>query len=206
MDICCSYSSRFKFRFIDFDLCKQKSFWPGEIYATLSRLKTYDNLYCIESFKKSTINVNKDALFEYECQKQSDLFFITKRNNISDDTITVFGYNVRSFSKDIDDLIRDDRIINDDIVGLTEKQINPSDSNCKVMKTIYFFNIDFSINENKLLSLASRCRNDVAVSKSDANGVSFLSFKKNSFAKRVFSLMLVYPCRYKNFFRCLNIY
>ena len=36
------------------------------MYTALSRVKTYDNLYCIGEFKKSAIMVNKDALLEYE--------------------------------------------------------------------------------------------------------------------------------------------
>ena len=50
----------------DFDLQKQKSFWPRQICTVLSRVKAFDNFYCIGAFKKSAINVNKDALFEYE--------------------------------------------------------------------------------------------------------------------------------------------
>ena len=35
------------------------------MYTALSRVKTYDNLYWIGEFKKSVINVNKNALLEY---------------------------------------------------------------------------------------------------------------------------------------------
>ena len=45
---------------IDFDLQKQKSFESGHRYTVLSRVKTYDNLYCIGEFKKFAIKVNKD--------------------------------------------------------------------------------------------------------------------------------------------------
>ena len=44
------------------------------MYTALSRVKTYDNLYCKGQFKKSATKVNKDALLEYECLKQNDLF------------------------------------------------------------------------------------------------------------------------------------
>ena len=33
-------------RVIDFDLQKQKSFGPGQMYTALNRVKTYDYLYC----------------------------------------------------------------------------------------------------------------------------------------------------------------
>ena len=51
---------------VDFDLRKQRSFGAGQIYTALLRVKAFDNLYCIEKFKRSAINVNKDALLEYE--------------------------------------------------------------------------------------------------------------------------------------------
>ena len=94
----------------------------------LSRVKTFDNLYYIGEFKKSAIKANKDALFEYERLKQNDLFSTIKRNNIYDDTITVFVHNVRSLSKHIDNIVSDDRIVNNDIKDFTETQIKPSDS------------------------------------------------------------------------------
>ena len=56
-----------------------------------------------------------------------------------------------------------------------------------------FFNINFNNNENKFLSLAYGCRNDVVVlDKFDTNGVSIFSFKKHAVVNRVFTLMLVY--------------
>ena len=41
--------------------------------------------------------------------------------------------------QNIDDLISDDRIINNDIIGFTETQIKSSNSSCKIMETFNFF-------------------------------------------------------------------
>ena len=49
---------------IDFDLEKQKLFGPEQLYTVLSRVKAYENLYCIGKVKKSAIEVNKDALLK----------------------------------------------------------------------------------------------------------------------------------------------
>ena len=47
-------------------------------------------------------------------------------------------------------------------------------------------NINFNENENKFISLAYGCRNDVAVSdKFDTNGVCLFRFKKHAFADGV---------------------
>ena len=70
---------------------------------------------------------------------------------------------MRSLLKHVDDMVSDDRIINNDIIGFAETQINLSDSTCKIIETLNFFNIHFNNNQNKFLSLAYGCRNEVAV-------------------------------------------
>ena len=129
----------------DFDLRKQRSFSVSQIYTALSRVKTYDNFYCIGEFKKSAIKVNKNALLEYERLKEIDLFSMLKRSIISEDTITILVHNVRSFSKYVNDIVNDSRIMNNDIVGLTEAQFNLLDSSL----TLNFFNINFNNSEDK---------------------------------------------------------
>ena len=98
-----------------------------------------------------------------------------------------------SLPRHVDDIVSDNRIINNNITGFKETQIKSSDSTCKIIETLKLPNINFNNNENKFLHWAYSCRNDVAVlNKFDANRVSILSFKKHAFANRVFTLMLVY--------------
>ena len=117
---------------IDFDLRKQRSLGAGQIYTVLSRVKTDDNLCCIGGFKKSTIKVNKNALLEYERLKENDLFSMLKRRIISDDTITILVHNVTSLSKHVNDIVSDSKIMNNDIIELTETQISLSGSTCRI--------------------------------------------------------------------------
>ena len=112
------------------------------MYTARSRVKTFDNLYYIAEFKKSAIKVNKDALLEYERLQQNDLFSRIKRNAISGDTVTVLVHNVRSLPRHVYDILSDNRIINNDIIGFTETQIKPSDSTSKVIQTLNVFNIN----------------------------------------------------------------
>ena len=69
------------------------------------------------------MKVNKDALLEYECLKQNGLFSTIKRNYFYDDTLAILVLNMRSFSKNVDKIESDDRIINNDIIGFTGTQI-----------------------------------------------------------------------------------
>ena len=106
---------------VDFDLQNQRSLGAGQLYTALSRVKTYDNPYCIGEFEKSAIKINKDALLEYERLKENYLFSRLKRSIISHNTITILVHNVRSLSKHVNDIVSDSRIMNVDI-GLTESQ------------------------------------------------------------------------------------
>ena len=99
---------------------------------------------------------------------------------------------MRSLSKHVDDIVSNNRIINNDVIWFTETQISSSDSSRKIIRALNFFDINFSNNENKFLSLDYGCRNDVAVlDKFDTYGVSIFSFKKHGFSNIVFTLMLV---------------
>ena len=97
--------------------------------------------------------VNKDTLVEYERLKESDLFSTLKGSIISDDTITILVHNVRSLSKHVNDIVSDSRIMNNDIIGLAEKQTSLSDSTCSIVETWNFFYINFNNSEDKFLSL-----------------------------------------------------
>ena len=72
-------------------------------------------------------------MFEYECLKRNDLSFAIKRNNISDNIITVFFHSARSLTKRIDDIISDDKLINNDIMAFTETQLKLPDSTCRII-------------------------------------------------------------------------
>ena len=118
------------------------------MYTALSRVKTYDNLYCVGEFKTSVIKVNKDALLEFERLQQNYLFSTIKTNAVSGDTVTVLVNDMRSFLRQVDAIVSNNRIINNDIIGLMETQIKPSDSTYKIIETLNLFNINFNNNEN----------------------------------------------------------
>ena len=77
--------------------------------------------------------------------------------------------------------------MNKDIMGLTEIQISLSDSTCRIVETLNFFNINFNNSEDKFLSLAYGPRNNVAVlDKFDTYGVL-------SLVSRSMILLIKYP-------------
>ena len=85
------------------------------------------------------------------------IIYFPQSQQILGDTTTVLVHNVRSLSKHVDDIVTDNRVMNNDIIGFTETQINPSDSTCKIIETLNLFNISFNKNENKFLRLIYEC-------------------------------------------------
>ena len=86
---------------------------------------------------------------------------------------------MRPLSKHVYDIVGDNEVINNGIIGFTETQVIPSDFTCKISETLNFFNFNYNNNKNKSFKLAYGCRNNA-------------SFKKYAFADKVFTLMLVY--------------
>ena len=126
-------------------------------------------------------------MLEYERLKENDLFSTLKRSIISDDTITILIHNVRSLSKHVNDIVIDSRIMNNDVIGLIETQIDLSDSTCRIVEKLNFFNINFNNSEDKFLSLAYGPRNNVAVlDKFETYGVL-------SLVSRSMILLIKYP-------------
>ena len=100
---------------------------------------------------------------------------------------------MKSLSKRLEDIVSVKKVMKNDIIGFTETQINPLDSICKIIETLILFNINFNNNENRFLSLAYGCRNDVNIlEKFNTNGVSIFSFKKHGFTNIVLTLLLIY--------------
>ena len=96
---------------------------------------------------------------------------------------------MKSFSKHTDDIVADNRVINNDIIGYTNQSIRFYLQNCRNIKTILIL----IINQKKFLRLAYGGKNDIVVfDKFDADEVSILSFKKHVSASRLLNLILVY--------------
>ena len=78
-------------------------------------------------------------MLEYKRLKQNDLFSTIKRSIISANTLTVLAHNVRLLSKHVDDILSDDEIIINDMIGLIEAQISLSGSTCKIIEALNLF-------------------------------------------------------------------
>ena len=84
---------------ISFDLNKQKSFLPGQMYAALSRLTNLQGMYLIGNYSKSAIKVNNAATEEYRRLRVEQTFLPLSFGNVEMETITITLLNTRSVNK-----------------------------------------------------------------------------------------------------------
>ena len=80
---------------------------------------------------------------------------------------------MKSFSKHTDDIVADDRVINNDMIGYTNQSIRFYLQNCRNIKTILIL----ITNQNKFLSLGYRGKNGgVVFDIFDANLMQTIEF------------------------------
>ena len=63
---------------------------------------------------------------------------------------------MRLLSKHVDNIVSNDRVTNNVVIGFTETQISPTDFASKIMKTLNFFNTLFNNSERKLFRFMLR--------------------------------------------------
>ena len=107
---------------ISFDLHKQKSFNPGQIYVALSRVTSLEGLFLIGTFKKTAVVVDERAKLEYQ-RLRNYPFQIGQFEKQTPNELSVVLCNVRSLKKHLSDIKADKKFTESDIILCTETQI-----------------------------------------------------------------------------------
>ena len=148
---------------VNFDLQKQRTFGQGQMYTALSRVSSYDKLFCVGKFEPSSIKANVSALQEYERLRQNSIFENIEKICVTDDTITILLLNVRSLSKHARDIKSDVRLMSNDVLYLTETQLQHQHLRNGIEQDFENFRIFFNNNDKKFLSLAYAFQKDLTL-------------------------------------------
>ena len=162
---------------VNFDLQKQITFGQGQMYTTLSRVSSYDKLFCVGKFEPSSIKVNVSARQEYERLRQNSIFENIEKIIVTDDKITILLLNVSSLSKHVCYIRRDGRLMSNDVLCFTETQLQHQHLPNGTEQYFENFRISFNNNDNKFPSLAYAFQKDITViTQEDFAGVSICNF------------------------------
>ena len=181
---------------VSFDLEKQNSFNQGQIYVAFSRILSLNKMYLIGSYNKAALKVNESAKKEYERLRSEGLFKSQSHLAVTETSITITLLNTRSLKLHVLDIAMDDRLLDNDILCLTETQCDAGRETSIIESALQKkYTMHFNNSDNKFKSIAYGLSNDVEVlAKEDFNGISICNIRKQHFGNSSFSIALIYRC------------
>ena len=177
---------------VSFQLLKQRNFHYGQIYVALSRVTSLKGLYIIGSFNLKSIRTSPQALEEYSRLGLESMLLPPNIEGVDSNSLVITIVNIRYFNKHATELESDRRLLNCDIICLTETQL-PQSLDSQKISTLAGFDIICNNSEDRFQSLAICSRQKVFVSShTEVNGASLVTFVKSSFTSQTIKLLLLY--------------
>ena len=111
---------------MSFQLLKQRNVLYGQIYLALSRVTSLEGLYILGLFNLKSIGASPKALEEYNRLRLESMLLPPNIEGVDSNSLVITLLNIRSFNKHAIDLESDWRLLNSDIICLTETQLPQS--------------------------------------------------------------------------------
>ena len=167
---------------ISFDLLRQRNFNYAQMYVALSRLTSLNGLYLIGKFNLAAIWADPRTINEYHQMRKEKQLAPVIIPSISNKSLSLILLNTRSFSKNATDISKDRRLLQADILYLTETQILPAKN--AQMPEQHLSELQFLQNrsEDKFQSITLDYKHNIEVlSYDEMPGRSYLSLSEISF-------------------------
>ena len=108
---------------ISFDLERQRSFNQGQMYVALSCVKYIENLHLVGTHNRNAFQANINVTLEYNRFWESNYFVPLNTVNKNSNFLTVSLLNTRSLRRLVQDIVKDENLMENDVLYLTEIQI-----------------------------------------------------------------------------------
>ena len=152
-----------------------------------------NKMYLIGSYSKVALKVNESAKKEYERLRREGLFKSESHHAITETLITITLLNTSSLKLHVLDIAMDDRLLDNDVLCLTETQCEAGSDTSIIESALQKkYTMHFNNNDNKFKSIAYGLSNDMEIlAKEDFNGI--FNIRKQHF--NPFSVALIYRCK-----------
>ena len=142
------------------DLGKQWSFNYEQMYVPSSRVIPFDNLYLVGSFILSAIKADPKAIHEYQkLRNEGQLSFLTT-SCTSSNSLKMALLSTTSLNKHGFDISEDNRLLQTDILCLTETHVMQDITGTNCSDQFHFYH---NKSTDKFENLAFACTNSVYV-------------------------------------------
>ena len=163
------------------------------MYVAISRITNISNLFLIGEYSANAFRVNIDATTEYNRLRQYNTFLPCNNITVDKHSLTVSLLNTRSLKKHATDIAKESRLMESDVICLTETQISMGEDTFNIEQTLNNFNVYFNTSEQRFLNLAICLRSSIElVTHSKMLGVSMVNVLKPSFSINILKLVLLY--------------
>ena len=174
-----------------FDLFKQRTFNPGQIYVALSRVTSLDGLYLTGSYNRKTLKVEQRTTEQYDYMRKNCQFQkIEDDCSIADNSLVVTLFNVRSLRKHGIEVSYDKSIMESDKTAFTETQLSHDCSSLdQGLHPLTL--ITNNLSQNSYSNVAFAHRDTLSLlNVEDAPGATFLQINKQPFSRGPINLLL----------------
>ena len=176
---------------MSFQLLKQQNFHYGQIFVALIRVTSLEGFYLLGSFNLKSIRASPQVFEEYSRLRLERMLLPPNVEGVDSNSLVTTLLNIRSFNKHAIDLESDKRLLNSDIICLTETQLQQSLDSLRI-PTLADLDIICNNNGDRFQSLAICSRPEVFMSShTEVNGASLASFVKSSFTSKTIKLLLL---------------
>ena len=181
---------------VSFQLERQRNFNSGQIYVALSRATSLNGLFLTGNYSSSAITASGTVHKEYQRLRSSEnLLKPLESFSVFDSTLNMTLLNIRSLLKHAGELKHHKEIISNDVLLLTETQIEQYNINVENINQNLddLSNFIFNNNVDKFKSLFLGYTNDINILNSfKMSGFLLFEMNKSSFSDLSMKVLLVY--------------
>ena len=176
-----------------FNLEKQKTFNPEQMYVALSKIRNLQGLFLTGIISKEATKASTEASKEYDRLLNTAAFISASVVDCSYNSLFFRLISTRSLKSHASDIASDSRLMKNDILFLTEIQLCPASDITNTESVLDEFSVECNINNHCSSSLAICYQDSIKVCDHQKfDGISIVKVHKSTFSNKIIGVALLY--------------
>ena len=179
---------------VSFSLEKQKTFKPRQMYVALNRIRNSQGMFLTGMFCKEAIKASTEASKEYDRLLNTAAFISAPVVVPSYNSLFFTLIYTRSLKSDASDIASDSRLMENNILLLTETQLRPASDITSFESVLHEFLIDCNMNNHCFSSFAICYQGSIKICDDPQkfDGITIVKVHKSIFSNKTIGIALLY--------------